>query len=240
MITREKNLVSIIITSFNREKYIKDCLESILAQTYRDIEIILVDDCSTDNTLQIFNEFKREAVEKRPEMKDRIISISLPRNVGYAGPLTLGMFLSKGEFIAIQDSDDISHSERIEKQVSYLIANPQYELVGTLFSSFFDYKNGKLIGLRRPVRWIKFNEEIYKVYKRGGHCICHGTTLFRGSVFDRLGGFTRRLGKEADFEFLQKCIKNGVKANNLPEVLYYYRRHPEQMSKKDDTGGPKI
>lgn len=119
LITREKNLVSIIVTSFNRENYIKECLESILAQTYRDIEIILVDDCSTDKTLEVFHEFQREAVEKRPEMKDRIIAISLPRNVGYAGPLTLGMFLSKGEFIAIQDSDDLSHPERIEKQVSY-------------------------------------------------------------------------------------------------------------------------
>jgi glycosyltransferase involved in cell wall biosynthesis len=232
LITREKGLVSIIITSFNREKYLKDCLESIFAQTYRDIEIILVDDCSTDKTVEIFYEFQREAIEKRPEMKDRMIAISLPRNVGYAGPLTLGMFLSKGEFIAIQDSDDLSHPERIQKQVSYLNANPQYELVGTLFSSFFGYKNGKFSGLRHPVRWIKYDEEIYKAYEKGEHCICHGTTLFRGSVFDRLGGFTRRLGKEADFEFLQKCIKNGVKANNLPEVLYYYRRHPEQMSKQ--------
>jgi glycosyltransferase involved in cell wall biosynthesis len=233
LITREKNLVSIIITSFNREKYIKDCLESIWAQTYKDIEIILVDDCSTDRTLEIFYEFQREAIEKRPEMKDRIIAISLPRNVGYEGPLTLGMFLSKGEFIAIQDSDDLSHPERIQKQVNYLTENPEYELVGTLYSAFSDYKDGKFIGLRRAARWIKFDQRIYRVYKRGGHCICHGTTLLKGTVFDRLGGFTRKYSKEADFEFIKKCIRNGVKANNLREVLYYYRRHPEQMSKQN-------
>lgn len=232
LITREKNLVSIIITSFNREKYIRDCLESILAQTYRDIEIILVDDCSTDRTLEIFYEFQREAIEKRPELKDRITAISLPWNIGYEGPLTLGMFLSRGEFIAIQDSDDLSHPERIEKQVNYLNANPEYELVGALYRSFKSYTDGKFVGLRRPVRWIKFNEDIYKVYERGGHCICHGTTLLRGTVFDQFGGFTRKYKKEADFEFLQKLIKNGVKANNLPEVLYYYRRHSGQMSRK--------
>lgn len=232
LITREKNLVSVIITSFNREKYIRDCLESILAQTYRDIEIILVDDCSTDRTLDIFYEFQREAIKKRPEMKDRIVAISLPRNVGYAGPLTLGMFLSRGEFIAIQDSDDISHPERIEKQVNFLNSNPEYELIGTLYRPFKAYSNGKFIGLLRPARWIKYNESIYRAYKRGRHCISHGTTLFRGTVFDRFGGFTRNYGKKADLEFIKKLIKNGVKANNLPEVLYYYRRHSGQMSRK--------
>jgi len=230
MVTRIKNLVSIIVTSYNREKYIKACLDSILAQTYKDIEIILIDDCSTDRTLEIVNEFKKEAVKIRPDMKDRITVVSLPWNVGYEGPLTLGMFLSRGEFIAIQDSDDLSHPERIEKQVNYLTTNPEYELVGTIFAPFTDYKNGKFIGLRRPARWMRYDEQIYKVYRRGRHCICHGTTLLRGTVFDRLGGFTRKNSKEADFEFIQKCVLNGVKANNIPEVLYYYRMHPEQMS----------
>jgi glycosyltransferase involved in cell wall biosynthesis len=230
LVTRQKGLVSMIVTSYNREKYIKACLDSILAQTYKDIEIILIDDCSTDRTLEIVNEFQREAVKKRPDMKDRITVISLPWNVGYEGPLTMGMFLSRGEFIAIQDSDDLSHPERIQKQVNYLTANPEYELVGTIFQPFTDYKDGEFIGLRRPARWMRYDEKIYRLYKRGRHCICHGTTLFRGTVFDRLGGFTRKNSKEADYEFLKKCILNGVKANNIPEVLYYYRMHPEQMS----------
>ena len=215
------------MTTYNRERYIYECLGSLAAQTYRDIEIIVVDDGSKDNTIEKMNTFKNDIAAVRPDLKDRILLLAFPRNVGYAGPLTAGMFLTRGEFIAIQDSDDLSHPDRIMKQVHYLKKNSEVGLVGTLYS---DFMNETSLRPGKPATWIRFGEDIKKTYERGGHCICHGTILLRGSVFDRLGGYTRGHGEKADYEFVARCVLGGVRSENLPEVLYYYRRHHLQMS----------
>lgn len=226
---RVPGLVSIIVTSYNREEYIKDCLRSLIAQTYKNIEVIIVDDCSTDRTIHMIDKFLEEEEFNDPDIKKRFIKVLLPRNMGYQGALTTGMFISKGEFIAIQDSDDLSDAQRIEKQVGYLKENKEYELVGTRYAGF----SGETPDiLEAPSKWIRYGEDIKRIYKGGGHCICHGTILFRGRVFDKLGGYTRKYGKAADYEFLKKCVLGNVKCNNIEDVLYYYRRHPQQMSKR--------
>ncbi len=229
---REKGLVSIIVTNFNRAEFLEECLESLLKQSYKNIEIIVVDDASTDTSSDLFCNFKKKVVDSNPEMRDRIMGVSLPRNVGYEGPLTIGMFLSRGEFIAIQDSDDLSHPERIEKEVNYLIEN-KLDLVGSLYAGFTNKIGDEFLNLEKPAKWIRFGtKEIKQIYEENGHCICHGTILFKGRVFDQLGGYTRKYRKEADFEFIRKCVLYGFNTDNIPEVLYYYRRHDQQMSKK--------
>lgn len=224
---REDGLVSIVVPSYNRERYIRECLDSLAAQTYPDIEIIIVDDGSKDRTGDRVRDFVREVSGVRPGLEGRVVFLTLPRNVGYVGPLTMGMFLSRGEFIAVQDSDDLSHPERIQKQVHYLRSNRGVGLVGSQYSGF--NKDSSNIS-EKPASWIRYGEDILKTYKNGGHCICHGTILIRGSVFDRLGGYNRSQGKAADYEFIARCVLGGVRAANIPEVLYYYRRHAMQMS----------
>lgn len=226
---RIKNLVSIVIPAYNRENYIIESLESIVHQTYRDIEIIVIDDGSTDNTSKVVYEYIKKITAIDSSFQERVTLLTLPRNVGYAGALTIGMFMTKGEFIALQDSDDISHLERIERQVQHLRNNPKIDLVGTLYQGF---KDGHFDTKEKPSSWIRFGEEIKKSYKKNGHCICHGTVLLRGHVFDKLGGYTRKYSKAIDVEWLSKCVLNGVRSDNIPEVLYYYRRHSQQMSKK--------
>ena len=224
---RIPGLVSVVITNYNQGSYLRDCLDSILQQTYGNWEIILIDDASTDSSLEEANQWFIENQSRFP-IKNTFHLLSLPRNMGFAGALTTGYYLAKGEFIAVQDSDDISHPERLESQINFLIDHPEIDLVGTNYAAF---EEGVPADLARGVNWIKYGENIAKVYKNGGHCVCHGTILFRGTLFDRVGGPTRRINGAEDYEFIVKCLNGKAKIENLPDVLYFYRIHPQQRSR---------
>ncbi|QUH26984.1 glycosyltransferase [Serpentinicella alkaliphila] len=225
-ITRIKNLVSIVITNYNNGRYIEECLNSILNQTYKEIEIIVIDDGSTDSSEHIIKKWEKENLS-RFHRKDILYYIKLPRNIGFAGALNLGFFMAKGEFIAVQDADDISHEKRIEKQVNFLSKNKNIAVVGTNYVAFEDGNFNK----QTKNLWLKYGlNNIKESYSRGNHCVCHGTILFRAEIFDKLGGPTRRLVGAEDYEVISKFIGEGV--DNIQEVLYYYRAHPKQRSKK--------
>jgi glycosyltransferase involved in cell wall biosynthesis len=197
-----------------------------MKQTYPHIEIIVVDDASTDQTRRVVQKWIQTSKVNRIKGR-KVVLIPLPRNLGFAGAVTTGMFATRGEFIAFQDSDDLSHPKRIQKQVQYLRKHPNIDLVGTKYAAF---KDGNFRD-KEIATWIQYGEQIRKTYAEGGHCVCHSSTLFRGSVFDRLGGETRRMNGDEDYEFIAKCISNGVGIENIPEVLYYYRSHPAQRSR---------
>ncbi|MGL4912716.1 MAG: glycosyltransferase, partial [Romboutsia sp.] len=221
---REKDLVSVIVTNYNNENYIRACLDSILNQSYKNIEIVLVNDASTDKSINVINEWINENQNKINE--NFIIVIDLPRNVGFSGAVTTGLFACKGEFIAFHDGDDISHVNRIEEQVKYLKNNENLNAVGCDYKVFSDedldpvYKlNGIAFGI----------DDIKDIYAKGGHCVCYGTLLFRGEMFDKVGGLSRNLNLVEDYEYITKLLPFGI--DNLTHKLYYYRTHDNQRSK---------
>ncbi|MDR6550267.1 glycosyltransferase involved in cell wall biosynthesis [Paenibacillus qinlingensis] len=222
MMKREPGMVSVVITNFNRELYLIECLDSLLHQTYLNIEIIFVDDASTDRSIEVVHSWMTE----NEVNLDRFILVRLPRNVGYAGALSTGLFLARGEYIAVQDSDDFSHGARFEKQVNFLQNHPELALVGCNYASFKSELNRQYI----PANWLKYGEEIRKVYQNGGHCVCNGTIMFRGAIFDQIGGLTRRIDGAEDYEFIVKFLNIGARIENIREVLYYYRLHSNQRS----------
>jgi glycosyltransferase involved in cell wall biosynthesis len=225
---RVPGLVSIVVTIYNKLPYLSECLTSLLNQTYSNWELIIIDDASTDGSYEYVLNWLNANEPLLGEGKG-IYTLRLPRNAGYAGAVTAGMFMAKGEFIAIQDADDLSHPERLARQVRYLNANPQIDLLGTNYEVFEDGHPDR----RMPVYWLKYGDQIGKVYADGGHCICHGTAMFRGTVFDRIGGHTRRIEGAEDYEFIAKVIKAGARnVDNLRDVLYYYRKHQKQRSRK--------
>src|SRR5690606_32477549 len=216
---------------YNSEPYVMQCLDSILRQTYSDLEIIVVDDGSTDltwNNIQMWKAAQEGTVEAF-SFEQQFCAIRLPRNIGYAGAVTVGMYLAKGEFIAMQDSDDLSHSSRISRQVETIRQRPLLGLIGTSYEYFQDGQFER----RKREQWLRFGtSRINAVYKEGGHCVCHGTILFRASVFDRIGGLTRRMNGVEDYDFIARCVAAGIKVDNLKEPLYYYRRHEKQRSRE--------
>ncbi|WP_195432592.1 glycosyltransferase family 2 protein [Morganella morganii] len=114
----ENNLVSIIVIAYNHERYILDCLKSISCQTYKNIELIVIDNKSTDNTLSLINTYANN------NKKDNIHIIASKDNLGVIGGIKLGIKISSGDFITFFASDDIMIHDRIEKQVNFLINNP--------------------------------------------------------------------------------------------------------------------
>ncbi len=230
MKNRIDGLVSVVIPCYNASEYIEDCLNGIYSQTFPNIEVIIVNDASTDDTKKIVEQW----IEKsNPSFKT--IICDLPVNTGFAGAITTGFFLTSGEYIAVNDADDISHPNRLEKQVDFLLKNPDYDLIGTNYKMFSDgeKENGKV------ANWLYYGQDIRKVYANGKHCVCHGTILFRGKAFDLLGGPTRRIHGAEDYEFIVKFLNAKLKIENLRDILYYYRSHDKQRSSQFYGGGKK-
>ncbi|MOA05368.1 putative glycosyltransferase EpsE [compost metagenome] len=230
---RIPGLVSIMIPCYNSSSFIEETLNSITAQTYPDIEIIIINDGSTDTSLeQIHYWMESKEVQARFVSKQRFQLLNLPYNIGYAGANTIGLFLARGEFIAIHDSDDLSHPERILKQVEFLRSHDDFGLVGTHFAEFWTH-NPKV---KYVPTWIEFgHEKIKEKYEMGKSSACYGTLLFRGLVFDETGGLIRNLPWKTaivghDKLFITRCLQQGFRIDNIPEVLYYYRLHGAQMS----------
>lgn len=118
-----KPLVSIILPVRNAEKFIKDCLRSLVSQTYKNIEIVAIDDNSTDKTRKILRSFRRHY--------KRIRIVQNKKQYGVAISLNRAVKRAKGSFLAFMDAKDKSHKERIKKQASFLLANPKVVVVGT-------------------------------------------------------------------------------------------------------------
>lgn len=225
MSSRRKGLVSVVLTSWNRKAYLTQCLTQLAHQTYPNIEIIIVDDGSSDGTVDVIQKWKRRLPLR---LRHRVVFARMPRNTGYSGALTTAMFLARGEFVATHDSDDFSHRDRIRRQVRYLRQHPHIGLVGTNYRSV---KNGRVSPIQP--NWLAFGpDRIRRCYQRGGHCITCGSLMFRGRLFDRLGGLNRRFVGSEDKEFVTRFSRAGVKMDNLREVLYYVRSHPAQRSRK--------
>src|SRR5579875_763808 len=165
---RISGLVSVVIPCWNRQMYLQECLLHLANQRYKNIEIIIVDDASTDATLRVVRQWQ---ASQTSFLKSRIRVVALPRNTGYAGAMSIGMYLAKGEFIALHDSDDYSHPLRLQKQVQFLQRNPDIGIVGTNYRIV----RGGSVQWRLQPSWIAFGSKIMRSrYKAGSHCITVG------------------------------------------------------------------
>lgn len=216
-------LVSVVIPTYNRAKYLSQCLAALFKQTYRPIEIIVIDDCSTDNTSKVVEQWLKKV--KSDELTLRYHK--LPVNLGFASAVSIGYYLAQGEFVANQDSDDISHPERIASQVQFLLTNQDYDLVGTNYEVFTHNLNQT-----KKAYLVRYDNNIVKCYREGNHCVCFGSLMIRRKVIDKIGGLTKFMVGAEDYEYVARAIVQGFNVQNLRPVLYYYRQHQEQRSKE--------
>lgn len=210
----EKGLVSVVIPCYNAEKYIEESVYSIINQTYNNLEIICVDDCSTDNTLKIL---------KQLALKDRrVIVLQNPENLKISKTLNRGIEYSTGEYIARMDADDIALPVRIEKQIEFLEANPEVGLCGTCCEKID--ATGKHVGyMRYPLK----HEELKSALLFTSVFI-HPTVVFRKKIFNELGGY-RDLMPVEDFEYWIRIIQH-FQVANLMDVLLKYRWHGDNVT----------
>ncbi len=220
----QKPLISVAIPAYNRGQYLEECLHSIANQTYRPLEIVVVNDGSTDHTEEVAQKWW-EGLENRQELS--FVYLALPHNTGYASAQSIAYQISSGKYIANQDSDDASHPQRLEKELSFLLANPDYSFVGSNFAVFEE----DLTKTRRSYMVRYGFEKIITSYHNGGHVVCFGTLLFKRAVFERIGGMTSFLKGAEDYEWITRALNQGFYVDNLKEQLYFYRGHPGQLSR---------
>lgn len=208
-------LVTIVLPVYNRPHVIKS-IESICKQTYKNLEILIVDNASTDNTV--------EEIKKIDDSRIRLIVNQT--NGGQIYSLNRGLELARGKYIARIDSDDIALPTRIEKQVEFLELHCDYVLCG----SWVRYVNDEG-ELKFVVRTCSTSEGL--VLMQTISCgIYHPSAMFRRSIIQEYAiKYNNNLAMAADYDLWAKLMVYG-KAKNIPEVLIYYRRGDNNDSKK--------
>jgi glycosyltransferase involved in cell wall biosynthesis len=207
-----KPLVSVVMSVYNGEKYLREAVESILNQTFTDFEFIIVNDGSTDRSRDILESYADE----------RIILIH-QENAGLTRALNTGIARAHGTYIARQDADDVSKPERLEKQIAHLEANPRIGMLSTRFE-FIDAKGA----VTRPCYVVSGNELLQERLIRINQ-FCHGAAVIRKEALEAVGGF-REYFRYAQDHDLWLRIAEKYEIDNLPEFLFLYRELEEAIS----------
>jgi glycosyltransferase involved in cell wall biosynthesis len=201
--------VSVIIPVYQGERYIADCIRSIIKQTYKNIEILVMDDCSSDNTASIIFELK--------SIDERIKYIRNSKNLGYAGNRNLAIKIVKNDLICWQDADDIARPNRVELQVKAILKNDSIGMVGGAMEIF---DNHKIYGIRKyPINDDQIRKMIYKFSP-----IALPASLIKKRVYEEVGLYRIDSGPACDLEMTFRIAKKYLLAN-IPEVVIGYRIH---------------
>jgi glycosyltransferase involved in cell wall biosynthesis len=208
-----KPVVSIITPTFNSERFISETIDSIIQQSYKDWELLVIDDGSDDNSIKIIKEFESK--------ENRVHLIRFKKNYGPAYARNLGIQLAKGRYIAFLDSDDVWHPDKLEIQIKFMLEN-------NLPFSFTSYRKiddmGKIFGKRiKAPEMLNYNDLLKS-------CTIGCLTV----VYDqRLIGkqFMPDYPKTQDYALWLKIMKTGVKARGIDQELAYYRIRQSSISR---------
>jgi len=206
---------------FNGEDFLRESIESILNQTFKDFEFIIVDDGSTDGTKRILSEYR--------EKDSRIEIIINEKNIGLTKSLNKALKMTKGEYIARHDADDISLSQRFEKQIEFLQNNPDVKILGTY--AHIISQNKKL--LKKEILPTSDLEIRKLLIKRNS--FVHSSIMIKKEIFDRVGLYNEQFKTTQDYELWFRALKIS-KGANLPLFLVEKRYLPEMVSlRKEKT-----
>jgi len=210
-------LVSVLMPVYNGEKYISEAVESILSQSYTDFELIITDDGSDDRTPQIIKAFN----------DDRIRCIIHAENKGLIFSRNEGVAAAKGRYIAFLDSDDVSLPQRLEKQISFLDAHPDFGMIGAWVKVIDGHGNS----LNDCIKFPALPDEIPVILLFKNYFTTSSIMVRKSCLQDF--PFDPEFPIAEDYNLWIK-IAEKYKVWNLPEVLTCYRMHKENIHKKLD------
>ena len=212
-------LVSIIMPVYNAGDFLVEAIESIVKQSYKNLELIIVDDRSTDNSWEIITIFAR-----RYPRKIKAVKTKYQTNAAGNGAMNYGLKYAKGEFICRMDADDIALPTRIVKQVSYMTTHPETILLGT--QAYVINKDGKNTGKKNMPLTHQTIYEQYGVF----HPIIHPSLMIRRSLLPNPNRiYDMKWDVNDDYFTFFKLLNRGQFAN-LPEFLLKYRVHGKNAS----------
>jgi glycosyltransferase involved in cell wall biosynthesis len=202
--------ISVLLAVYNGQRYLRQAVDSVLAQTFEDFEFIIIDDGSTDQTRSILEEYARK--------DSRLRLVSRP-NQGLTVTLNEGLAMARGEFLARMDADDICRPTRFAKQLAYLQEYPDCVLVGSRVL-LIDPD-----GL--PIRQAcdeQTHEEIDQAHLNRLWPVVHPAVMMRTAAVRQIGGYRNQYNTLEDLDLFLRLAEIG-KLANLPEVLLDYRQH---------------
>nr|MCR4717160.1 glycosyltransferase [Lachnospiraceae bacterium] len=215
-------LVSVIMPVYNGGIYLEQAIKSIIDQTYTNIELIIIDDGSKDDSLELINRFMNA---------DKRISCLSRENKGLVYTLNELISMAKGDYIARMDADDYSRPDRIKEQVDYLNANPQIYLCGTNFEIMSDDELTE-----SDLKYLNIFKDMVDNFTTSptdtifyGHHLLHPTWMFRKQLIDLVGGY-RNYKHYEDGEFLFRVAYNGLAVGKVDKTLLDYRVHAQSKS----------
>lgn len=204
---KREPLISVLVPAYNVAPYVEEAIGSLCKQTYQNIEIIVVDDHSTDDTLRKLSKLEDE--------DSRIKVFSKKNNSGIVDTLNLGLQHCNGEYIARMDADDVAMEYRLQRQLDYLEKNPEIDIVGS--STLTMNMNGVVQQLSNvPVGQTKIKKTI-KLFSP-----CFHIWLAKADVYKKLEGY-RALAPAEDYDFLLRASTLNFVIDNIPEPLMKVR-----------------
>ncbi len=205
--------VSVILSVYNSEDTVREMVASILAQTFADFELIIVNDGCSDRTDTILREFE----------DPRIVLVVNERNIGLTRSLNKAIGLTQGEYLARQDADDVSMPTRFEKQVKFLDEHLDVSLLGTARATLS--RNGDLVEKRVNLENPKYSDLLER------NCFVHGSIMMRRKDVVAVGGYDELFRYTQDYELWLRMAKTYT-LWNLQEPLYGMRRHENRVTLK--------
>lgn len=208
--------VTVLMSVYNGEKYLQEAIDSILGQTFKDFEFLIINDASTDGTDKILQSY----------CDPRLKIVYNRKNIGFPKSLNKGIQISRGKYLARMDADDISMHDRIGKQVEFLNRNKDYGMVGSeaiLFDGNGDW------GYRKAIQIPTKNSFL------SGSPFMHPAIMIRKDLLMEVGGY--RVSKKTkrtteDYDLFMRLYSIGMKGYNLSEPLIRYREDNESYKRR--------
>lgn len=205
----DKPKVSVLMPVHNGGRFVRLAVKSILKQTYSDFELLIVDDGSDDETPDVLAQLAKQ--------DSRICVLRNPKKMGLGWTLNLGVQAARGEWVARMDADDVSHPERLGRQLAAVQDDPSIDVIGTQAVDID--ADGKPVGLRS----VPLTHEAIRAVLPWANPMIHPSVLFRRRAVISVGSYDPNLTNVEDYDLWFRCVAGGLKLANLPDVLLGYR-----------------
>ena len=209
----KKPFVTVLMPVYNGGEYLKTSVRSVLNQTYREFEFLIINDCSTDNSVEIIKSFNDE----------RIVIHNNKTNLGQTKSLNVGLKLARGKYVARMDADDMAFPQWIERTFVYINKHPDYAAVGT-WAVVIDGTGRKKKLLKTP---IGFEGVLFHIFF--GNAINHVGAILNKEIILRHGGYDEKFRIAQDYELWSSLIRNNYCIISIPEILVSVRVHENSL-----------
>ncbi len=214
----EAPLISIIIACYNAEKYIDQCMEELVNQTYANIEVIVCDDASTDESLMMLRKWAKKDARIKVLNNDKNLFAAKTRNKCFKE--------AKGDYFCIQDIDDISRRNRVEKLLEE-IQKGHIDFVSSAMQCFNGYQDNLADILSPPKEYPTKTDFL------SGISFCHPATMFTRECIEAVGGYrvSRNTRRCQDYDLFMRLYAKGYRGKNIRTPLYLYRRNEDTLKR---------